>query len=362
MYSNSELTGQWGMAEFYAEHVHSHIHADPQLTLQKYRSRIHSELAKFGMSIEQLRDKTVLDIGSGWQAIVFQEQGCRQIYHLDINAKHVEFLNSYLARHGIRNVISEHTDISRSLGSAQNIDLAFVAGVYHHLTDREGFLRHLLPKMAKNSDILFRVYRAGTWSRWLVAILRTASVGRLAPEDLLSAYGLLHPFERDNQFVGDLIDDLLTPEWLAFRPQQFNADAQNLAIKCQCFGPEFDFDFSEQDENFRVKWHIENPATSRLGNRMIETGHAHAEAAVTSVSKIADLADKLASLMDSLSNYAKRDAATVLVALYFLVRNHNSTDAFRGEIATATSNLNLEDWRIAQLHASITHFRDWLNR
>lgn len=361
MWSDPELPAQLAMTEFYAEHVHSHIHADPQQTLQKYRRRICAELAKFGISIEQLRDKTILDIGSGWQAIVFQELGCRQVYHLDINPKHVDFLNAYLAEHGIRNITSEQADISRSLGSAHGIDLAFVAGVYHHLADREGFLGKLLPNMAANSDILFRVYRAGTWSRWLVAMLRTASVGRLTPEQLLGAYRLLHPYTVDNQFVGDLIDDLLTPQWLAFRPQQFIADAERLELQWQCSAAAFDFDFSDQDENFRVKWHIDDPRTINLTNQPMATGQAHVENTGTAP-QITDLADKLTSLLASLSNYPKRDAATVLVALYFLVRKHSGVDAFRGQIADAASNSDLADWRIAQLHASLTYFRDWLKQ
>jgi 2-polyprenyl-3-methyl-5-hydroxy-6-metoxy-1,4-benzoquinol methylase len=349
------------MTEFYAEHVHSHIHADPQQTLQKYRRRICSELAKFGISLEQLRDKTILDIGSGWQAIVFQELGCRQVYHLDINSKHVDFLNRYVSENGIKNIISEQADISCSLGSAHDIDLAFVAGVYHHLADREGFLGKLLPNMAANSDILFRVYRAGTWSRWLVAMLRTASVGRLTPEQLQSAYRLLHPYALDNQFVGDLIDDLLTPQWLAFRPQQFIADAERLKLQWQCSAPAFDFDFSDQDENFRVKWHIDNPAAFNLSNGVIANCQAHTENAMTTP-QIAELAGKLSDLLASLSHYPKRDAATVLVGLYFLVRKHRGVDAYRGQIADATANPNLADWRIAQLHASLTYFRDWLNQ
>ncbi|MCQ8118238.1 class I SAM-dependent methyltransferase [Methylomonas rosea] len=361
MWSDPEPPAQLAMTEFYAEHVHSHIHANPHQTLQKYRRRICSELAKFDISIEQLRDKTILDIGSGWQAIVFQELGCRQVYHLDINAKHVDFLNRYIAENGIKNIISEQADISSSLGSAHHIDLAFVAGVYHHLADREGFLSKLLPNMAANSDILFRVYRAGTWSRWLVAMLRTASIGRLTPEQLLSAYRLLHPYALDNQFVGDLIDDLLTPQWLAFRPQQFIADAERLQLKWQCSAAAFDFDFSDQDENFRVKWHIDDPIAINPSNRLIATGQALTENALPTP-EIAELAGKLTKLLASLSHYPKRDAATVLVALYFLVRKHSGVDAYRGQIADAAPNPKLADWRIAQLDASLTYFRDWLKQ
>lgn len=350
------------MAGFYAEHVHSLIHADPEQTLQKYRRRIHSELANFGIPVQQLRDKTVLDIGSGWQAIVFRELGCRQVYHLDINPKHVEFLKAYIAEHHIENIVSEQADISASLGSSANIDLAFVAGVYHHLQDREGFIYGLLPNMAANSDILFRVYRAGTWSRWLVSALRIASASRLSPKHLLSAYRLLHPYGQDNQFVGDMIDDLLTPQWMAFHPRQFIADAEQLNVQCQCSTPSWALDFSDRDENFRVKWHIDDPARLDCAPRSLATGQGHASGDYELSSEITDLRRQLTDLLEKLNRHSDRETATVVVALYFLVRKHADIDAFNGQIQHASAKMDLAAWRIKHLKESFTYFHDWLNQ
>lgn len=350
------------MAAFYAEHVHSLIHADPEQTLHKYRRRIRAEMDHFGISLAQLQDKTLLDIGSGWQAIVFQELGCRQVYHLDINPKHVEFLKAYVAAHNIENIISEQADISTSLGSAKHIDLAFVAGVYHHLQDREGFIYRLLPNMKANGDILFRVYRAGTWSRWLVSALRLASVGRFMPEHLLSAYRLLQPYGQDNQFVGDMIDDLLTPQWQSFHPQAFIADAKRLNLQCQCSAEAFAIDFSDKDENFRVKWHIDNPTELDCSQRPLTTGLDHAAGDDELPPEITDLRRRLADLLENLNRHADREAATVVVALYFLVRKHAGVDAFNGQIRHASPNSALAAWRIEHLRKSLTYFHDWLNQ
>jgi 2-polyprenyl-3-methyl-5-hydroxy-6-metoxy-1,4-benzoquinol methylase len=350
------------IATFYAEHVHSHIHADHQQTLQKYRRRIQAELERFGIPIDQLQDKTILDIGSGWQAIVFQELGCLQVYHLDINRKHVEFLNHYINEHRIDNIKSEQADISRSLGFAKHIDLAFVAGVYHHLQDREGFIKNLLPNMTANGDILFRVYRSGTWSRWLVSALRMATVDRLTPVQLLGAYRLLHPYGLDNQFAGDMIDDLLTPQWLAFHPREFIADAEQLKLQCQCLAEPFAIDFSSQDENFRVKWHVTDSPHLIACNQPLATGKAHVADESDATPEITDLRRQLIVLLESLNNHADRDAALVVVSLYFLVRKHAGIDAFNGQISHAAENPDLAAWRIERLKESLTHFRDWLTQ
>jgi len=350
------------MTTFYAEHVHSYIHTDPQQTLQKYRHRIKAELAKFGISENQLHDKTILDVGSGWQAIVFQELGCRQVYHLDINHKHVDFLNHYITENQIDNIKSEQVDISQSLGSAKHIDLAFIAGVYHHLQNREDFIQNLLPNMTANSDILFRVYRSGTWSRWLVSALRIATIDRLTPAQLLVAYRLLHPYGLDNQFVGDMIDDLLTPQWLAFHPREFIADAEQLKLQCQCSAEPFAIDFSSQDENFRVKWHVTDSADLDCLHQPLATGQAHVAEIFDTPPEIIDLRRQLIDLLKSLHDHADRDAALVIVSLYFLVRKHTNIDVFNGQILHATPNQNLAAWRIEHLRKSVIHFRDWLSQ
>jgi 2-polyprenyl-3-methyl-5-hydroxy-6-metoxy-1,4-benzoquinol methylase len=350
------------MSRFYAEQVHSHILADAQHVLRKYRHRIQTELERFGIAVDQLRDKTILDIGSGWQAIVFQQLGCRQVYHLDINSRHVEFLNRYCADNQIANIISEQTDISLSLGSAKQIDLAFVAGVYHHLHDREGFIKNLLPNMAANSDILFRIYRAGTWSRWLTSALRMASVGRLTPTQLLSAYRLLHPYGEDNQFVGDMIDDLLTPQWLAFYPHEFITDAEQLNLQCQCLSKPFAFEFSSQDENFRVKWHIADKNVLPDLQCPLATGKTHTTDETEAPPEISELREQLLNLLTKLNRHTERDAALVVVSLYFLVRKHTHIDAFNGQVSHAPENPDLPAWRIEHLKKSLLHFRNWLDQ
>jgi 2-polyprenyl-3-methyl-5-hydroxy-6-metoxy-1,4-benzoquinol methylase len=346
------------MPTFYAEQVHQHINANPLQTLEKYRRRIKCELAKFGIDPSQLQDKTVLDIGSGWQAIVFQELGCKQIHHLDINRKHVEFLSRYCKEHGIENISSQHEDISYSVGAVENIDLAFVAGVYHHLGNREGFINNLLPAMGNKGEILFRVYRAGTWSRWLTATLRIASVGKLSHDHILQAYRLLQPYTQDNQFLGDMIDDLLTPQWLAFRPNQFLSDASRLGIHCQCLGEDFEYDFGAQDENFRIRWQL--PANwQNVGISSLATGLEH-PVNESPAPEHATLHHELFALMRKLDQHAPRDTSLVLVSLYTLLRSHQNVDVFRGSFAEAITNPNLASWRLHSLGQAINYFHDWL--
>lgn len=346
------------MAAFYAELVHCHIFADPDQTLAKYRHRVHSELTRLGIDPVSLRGKTVLDIGSGWQAIVFHELGCRRVFHLDINPLHSEFLNRYTTERSIDTIISTTTDVCRSLGPAEAVDLAFVAGVYHHLSDREGFLGQLLPAMAINGEILFRVYRSGTWSRWLVGELRSVSVKRLSADVLLLAYRLLRPHAWDGQFVGDMVDDLLTPQWLSFHPDQFDTDAAVLGVDCRCDEQRFAVDFCNRDENFRLKWR-RGDSLPQPPYRRLATGCEHtAELALPPL--LEELQHVLRALLDSLSHHSDRDAATVLVSLYFMVRRHTGYDAFRGTAGDAEASVDLADWRVKSLSQAVERLQGWL--
>lgn len=346
------------MAAFYAEQVHSHIFADPDQTLAKYRRRVHSELTRLGIDPASLRNKTLLDIGSGWQTIVFHELGCRRVFHLDINPLHSEFLNRYTTERSIDTIISTTIDVCRSMGPAEAVDLAFVAGVYHHLSDREGFLSQLLPAMAANGQILFRVYRSGTWSRWLVSELRSASVNRLTADALLLAYRMLRPHDCDGQFVGDMVDDLLTPQWLSFHPDQFKADADALSLDYRCDEERFEVDFSDRDENFRLTWRLDHsPPQPAYGQ--LATGREHVAELIVPL-WLEELQHVLRVLLARLNHHSDRDAATVLVSLYLMVRRHAGYDPFCGTVGNAAASADLAAWRVKSLSQVIGRLQDWL--
>ncbi len=239
------------MSEFYADTVHRHILQGHELALEKYRKRVLRELTWIGIEPDQLQNYTCLDVGTGYQAIVLAELGCRQVFHRDISHQQVQWLQDYCDMHGVKNIDSQQADLMSHWVLPEALDLSFIVGVYHHLADPPQFLRALWERSREGGQIFLRCYRSGTWSRWLCAHLRRISHHSTA-EQIQAKYLQMHGDVKDGQFLGDMLDDLFVAEWKCFHPRQFHHDAEVLGMTVRMEPDEFDLDFDAQDENFRV--------------------------------------------------------------------------------------------------------------
>jgi SAM-dependent methyltransferase len=257
--------------EFYAETVHCHILENHQVSLEKYRKRIRRELAWMGIEPQELKNLTCLDVGTGYQALILAELGCRQVFHRDISHRQVQWLQSYCRAHGISVIQSEQADLMGQWDVPEPLDLSLVVGVYHHLTEPPRFLRSLWERTSKGGKIFLRCYRSGTWSRWLTAHLRTLS-RHLDPGKMLAEHRQQCAGKTDGQFLGDMLDDLFVPEWKCFLPRQFREDAELLGMTVRTEDGDLDLNLGARDENFRVlitknESQITLPAIDRFSTR-----------------------------------------------------------------------------------------------
>lgn len=312
------------LGDFYAEQVHSLQFAAPEQHLQRYRTRVVRELSRCGIAVEHLRGKVVFDIGSGFQALVFHELGCAQVYHVDISPKQVAWLRTYCAARGIDNVHSDCVDVMCDLGRMQHFDVAFICGVYQHLVTPGKLLLALGERAIVGASIVIRCYRSGTWSRWLTAQLRTLSV-LTTPQDITNAYLAATPVEQQNaRFLADMRDDLFVPVWGAYHPNQFAQDAKMLGWKYWTDEPDFVVDFNPRDENFRVRFNIMDSMTPTAAlldavalnsNRSIDQ---HGLDVTDSLDNAARL--KWDACIKQCARAEPREMATQLVSLYACVR------------------------------------------
>ena len=239
--------------EFFAEHVHRYIvYRDIESALQKYERRILNELRFRGLENDFFKDKTVIDIGTGFQALTVAKMGARQVYHLDQSAAQIAWMHAYCAESGISNIVSVECDITREIPIDAKADTVLVFGIWHHLENGNAFMRNLCPLLnEKEAQIWMRVYRSGSWSRWLVGHLRKLT-GHLDPRTVRQTLEARFAGHGIGQWIGDLLDDFFAPVWKAFHPDQFAIEGVSRFVDYEGW----DYNFNEKDENFRVDFHI----------------------------------------------------------------------------------------------------------
>lgn len=304
-------------SEFFSQSVHKYIaYQDIQETLQKYKRRILSELHLRGLDEDFFKGRVVLDVGTGFQALVVSQMGAKVVFHLDQSRTQVTWMQEYCKTEGIDNISSIECDITKNIPlEDESIEIVLLFGVWHHLLYPSAFIKHLLPKLhVKESHLWFRIYRAGTWSRWLVESLRKLSkkANKQRVEQLLN---IRYPHPSANQYKGDAMDDLFAPIWQAFHPMQFYIEDVSSFVN----GDDWEYDFSADDENFRVDFHLNETNIQRFKEFSFpDEGIDQSKYSFLSEYRIANEIRNIFDNWDEIMG--KEDLEERLITLYELVR------------------------------------------
>ena len=335
---------------FYAEHVHQERIDNYSRYLPAYQKRVAKELGFFGWSLRDLKGKKIIDFGSGLQSVVFAQAGADRVFHFDISDRQVERLRDYTRRQGVKNIETKVSDLDEDVLDFPAFDFSFMLGVFHHLARPENSLLALLSSCNADGSLYFRVYRAGTWSRWLVEQLRTLSA-------LTSINHIKEAYLRDRgnvilgTFLEDMVDDLFTEILSAYHLSDFQRVADRLDLGFHSPDVETPTGFSALDENFRFLFHkrSENNDYSAI---------SVSPSAYSEVPRSIDLARSIKIEIDDLKNaMATRDSklnALTLVDLYRLVRSEKGyPDLFRAnmvpQVDVSVSEATLGDARVRSL-------------
>ncbi len=198
--------------------------------LKDYRKGIKNDLKKMGISLSKLKDMTVLDIGSGNQAIVFSELGARRVVHLDISLQHVSHLKRYINANNISNISTYMMDVTEEELPDVKFDLVYLKGVYHHFAIPSKFLLKIKKNLNPGGILFFLYYRSGSFDRFLNSFLR-----KVVKKDYLQKmkrYVYLHyglsPYSSS---LIQLFDDLFVEHCHLLTPYQFIADGDKLGLE-----------------------------------------------------------------------------------------------------------------------------------
>jgi len=241
--------------DFFSKSVHKYIvYADLEKSLEKYEKRILNELRLRNLNKDFFKNKVIVDIGTGFQSIIAHKFGAEFVYHLDLSKEQILWMQSYCTEKKIANIQSIQCDITKEIPKINNIDMVLFFGVWHHMDTPSNFIKNILPLLNPNtSSIWMRIYRSGTWSRWVTSNLRniSAKIDQSIVEEILN---IRYPYDTFNQWKGDLLDDLYSPIWQSFHPKQFTIESTSSFVVNQSW----DYNFNENDENFRVDFNLNN--------------------------------------------------------------------------------------------------------
>lgn len=192
-------------------------------------------LGEMGLTPAFLKNKQVMDMGTGRQSVAFSRLDAKTVFHFDISPMPVKALTGLASEEPrFANIRSRLIDIclQESLGVPDGLDLVYLVGILQHLHDPGQAMINILPAVNMGGYIYFRNYRNGTLNMLVVNFLR-----RFLPQDAGEAFAAhfarrypAFSLYRDNthqnvlaRFYTSLYDHLFVPVLNLYDPKHLDS-------------------------------------------------------------------------------------------------------------------------------------------
>lgn len=204
---------------FYSKYVHFDYYSLLNKNLKKAEMRILSEIKYFGLNKNFLKNKNVIDIGSGLQSLAFNKLGCKKIYHFDIDKKNIRKFKALCKKKGIKNIHSFCIDLSKEkINNLINdeIHLIFCCGIINHVNKLNFFFRTLFSQLSNQGYFYLRFYNCNSLTRQWNAFLRKYFSNSVKLNQIKYYLDKRYSKLIKNRFLNDLYDDLHVSIWKCF--------------------------------------------------------------------------------------------------------------------------------------------------
>jgi SAM-dependent methyltransferase len=150
-----------------------------------YEASIRRDLAKSGIPLDALSRWSVIDVGTGRQALALLNLGVRHVSHFDLSHENVGRMQAHIQAHGL----GERLDttccdlVDFDLGR-ERFDFVYLNGIVQHFSDVGRGLARCMRALKPNGLLWLYFYRSGTFDNFVLYTLRTlANGGNVVTDD-----------------------------------------------------------------------------------------------------------------------------------------------------------------------------------
>lgn len=142
-------------------------------TLDSYKQSIKIDLAKSDIKEKDLKQWSVLDVGTGYQALALLKLGASKVDHFDLSTQNTQRINTYIKSNNLENSLSStNADLVTATLEKERYDFIYLNGVAQHLSHVGKGLANCAQALAPHGIFWLYFYRAGTFPNFVVYLLR----------------------------------------------------------------------------------------------------------------------------------------------------------------------------------------------
>ena len=203
--------------------------------LKAYKAEIRLNTKRFKYKPYDLKNKTIMNVGTGVEALSFLQFKPKHVYHFDISEFQVKRLNNFIKKNNLKKYISsKRLDLSKNKLPRKKFDFIYLHGIIQH-TDHPGrTLENLIYSLKKGGKMWFFFSRAGTLIRFIGEMQRRITKFLNVNDFYLAMKTVESALFRDNKFSDSIMDNSFVPNQNTFVPKVYLEFLKNNHI--QIFG------------------------------------------------------------------------------------------------------------------------------
>ena len=183
-----------------------------------YEVSLRRDLVKSGIPVARLSDWSIMDVGTGRQALAFLSMGARHVAHYDISPETVGPVEQHIAAAGLSGRLETRCcDIVETDLGRDRFDLVYLNGIVQHFSDVGRGIANCVRALKSGGYLWLYFYRSGTFDNFVLYMLRTLATG----SNVVTNYALMRDYyaaarlffsddARDNYLTSIFMDGVFT--------------------------------------------------------------------------------------------------------------------------------------------------------
>ena len=193
-----------------------------QRFLKPYKIEIRKNISRMKLKPSDLKNKNIMNVGTGREALAFLQFKPKYIFHYDISRFQVGRMKEYIKKKKISHLISsKQLDLSKNPLPKKKFDFIYLHGIIQH-TDHPGkTLANLIYALKKGGNMWFFFSRSGTLIRFIGEMQRRLTKFLNIDDFYLAMKIIENALFKDNKFSDSIMDSSYVPNQNLFTPKPY---------------------------------------------------------------------------------------------------------------------------------------------
>ena len=220
--------------------------------IESYKKQIIIDLEKSGIPLHHIPDYNIMNVGTGREAIAFNQLGAKSVQHYDLSLLNVQRMNKYIKDNALeQKLTTKYTDVVKENLPKNHFDYIYLHGIVQCFSNVGTGLLNCIGALKPNGMIWLYFYRSGSFGVFLIYMIRDLiSDSKNMREYYINAILLRSNLVEPNLHVSGLMDGLFVENMHLYTPTTYISFIEECGLevvsssKLDPFGKDVDHRFA----------------------------------------------------------------------------------------------------------------------